>query len=99
MTDRPIASYDRVSNTELMSMLAWFEGDEKPSPDKITRGHMACALRELQKRRDAEQIAPVTSQRAQIEELKRLLKYATVYSSFAKHMPESFKKDAMEALK
>lgn len=36
--------------------------------------------------------------RAQIGELKRLLKYAVVYSSFAKHMPESFLKDATEAL-
>jgi hypothetical protein len=46
----------RVTNSELMSMLAWFEGDEKPSPDRITRGHMARALRELQERRDAEQL-------------------------------------------
>jgi hypothetical protein len=39
------------------------------------------------------------AQTAQIEELKRLLKYATVYSSFAKHFPTPFLKDAMEALK
>lgn len=44
-------------------------------------------------------VRELRDRRAQIEELKRLLKYAAVYSSFAKHMPESFQKDAMEALK
>lgn len=43
-----------VTDSELMSMIAWFEGDARPAPDKITRGHMARALRELQDRRDAD---------------------------------------------
>ena len=45
-----------VSNTELMSMIAWFEGEQQPSPERITRLHLARALRELQERRDAEQL-------------------------------------------
>lgn len=55
-------------------------------PDGLAPHDLGPIARELQKRR------------AQVEELKRLLKYAAVYSSFAKHMPEPFQKDAMEAL-
>jgi hypothetical protein len=45
----------RVTNMELASMIAWYEGDARPSGDRLTKGHMARALRELQDRRDAEQ--------------------------------------------
>lgn len=43
-------------------------------------------------------VRELSQRRTQVEELKRLLKYAAVYSSFAKHMPETFKKDSMGAL-
>ena len=43
-------------------------------------------------------VRELLERRAQVEELKRLLKYAAVYSSFAKHMPEPFKNDSVKAL-
>jgi hypothetical protein len=43
-------------------------------------------------------VRELKERRAHVEELKRLLKFAAVYSSFAKHMSETFQKDAIEAL-
>lgn len=44
-----------VTTMQLASMIAWFEGDQRPSAEPVNRGTMASALRELERLRDEDQ--------------------------------------------
>lgn len=59
--------------------------------------HMA-ALTDEDLRSKSAIAAELAHRDSRIEELKRLLKYAAVYSSFATLFPETFQVDSMKAL-
>jgi hypothetical protein len=52
---------------QLTSMIAGAEGDERSSSQPVNKGTLASALRELQARRDAEQMRPSEPEEHQSE--------------------------------